>query len=77
MLVVFPGALSNGCRSFSNEHAVETDDTHWIVEAKMDKEMASVDVREKRDAALRWANYVSADPKVGKRWRYLLVGGAA
>ena len=53
--------------------AVEDEGTHWIVEAKMDKEMDSVDVRGKREAALRWANHVSADPSVGVRWRYLLV----
>lgn len=53
--------------------AVDADNTHWIIEAKMDKEIASVDVREKREAAMRWANHVGADPKVGTRWRYLLV----
>ena len=53
--------------------AVETDATHWIVEAKMDKEMESVDVQKKREAALRWANHVSTDEAVGKQWRYLLV----
>lgn len=53
--------------------AVDRDDTHWIVEVKMDKEMTSRDVQRKRDAALRWANHVSADEKVGTRWHYLLV----
>ncbi len=53
--------------------AVDRDDTHWVIEAKMDKEMGSGDVQGKREAARRWANYVSADEKVGVRWRYLLV----
>jgi len=53
--------------------AVDRDDAHWIIEVKMDKEMLSADVQEKRAAALRWANYVSGDDKVGTCWRYLLV----
>jgi type III restriction enzyme len=52
---------------------VETDSTHWVVEVKQDKEMTSADVQGKREAASRWANHVSADDKVGVRWRYLLV----
>jgi type III restriction enzyme len=51
---------------------IEADRTHWIVEVKMDKEMTTAAVRGKRDAAKRWANYVSADASVGKTWRYLL-----
>lgn len=52
---------------------VEADGTHWVVEIKMDKEMISADVQGKREAAQRWANYVTADASVGKAWRYLLV----
>lgn len=52
---------------------VEQDDTHWVVEVKQDKEMPTEAVKGKRDAAKRWANHCSADPKVGVRWRYLLV----
>jgi type III restriction enzyme len=52
---------------------IEADATHWVVEVKMDKEMESEDVKEKRDAARRWANYVTADEQVGAVWRYLLV----
>ena len=37
------------------------------------KEMTSADVLGKREAAKRWANYVSADASVGTPWRYLLV----
>jgi type III restriction enzyme len=52
---------------------IEIDGTHWIVEVKMNKEMTSADVLGKREAAKRWANYVSADASVGTAWRYLLV----
>ncbi len=52
---------------------VETDETHWVVEVKMDKEMTSADVQGKRDAAQRWANYVTVDDSAGTTWRYLLV----
>lgn len=55
---------------------IETDGTHWVVEVKMDKEMASEDVKGKREAARRWANYVTADESVGVTWRYLLVSEA-
>jgi hypothetical protein len=53
--------------------AIDRDDTHWLIEVKMDKEMASLDVQAKRDAARRWANHVNADEKVHTTWRYLLV----
>ena len=53
--------------------AIDTDDTHWLIEVKMDKEMDSIDVGGKRDAARRWANHVSADKKVDNPWSYLLV----
>lgn len=49
------------------------DGTHWVVEVKMDKEVGSDDVQGKRQAAMRWANYVTADDKVKATWRYLLV----
>jgi type III restriction enzyme len=52
---------------------IDSDGTHWVVEAKMDKEMSSEDVQGKREAAKRWANHVSADEAVGTTWRYLLV----
>ena len=50
---------------------IEDDGTHWIVEVKMN-EMMSADVLGKREAAKRWANYVTADERVGVTWRYLL-----
>ena len=52
---------------------IEGNATHWVVEVKMDKEVSSEDVRGKREAAMRWANHVSADGQVGATWRYLLV----
>ena len=33
--------------------------------------MDSATVKAKRDAARRWANYVTADEKVDVTWRYL------
>jgi type III restriction enzyme len=51
---------------------VEAAGTHWLIEAKMDKELESVDVKGKESAALRWANHVS--DKTGVPWRYALVG---
>ncbi|MDQ3380339.1 MAG: DEAD/DEAH box helicase family protein [Actinomycetota bacterium] len=52
--------------------ALDSAGTHWLVESKMDKELESSDVKGKENAALRWANHVSA--KTGVAWRYLLVG---
>ena len=49
------------------------DGTHWIVEIKMDKEVKSVDVQEKRKAARRWANYINVAGTGDAAWRYLLV----
>ena len=51
---------------------IDADRTHWVVEVKMDKEMDSANVKAKRDAARRWANYVTADEKVDVLWRDLL-----
>jgi type III restriction enzyme len=53
--------------------AIDRADTHWLIEVKMDKEMSSTDVKGKRDAARRWANYVNADEQVTVTWRYLLL----
>jgi type III restriction enzyme len=52
---------------------IDGDDTHWVVEVKMDKEVASGDVQGKREAARRWANHVNADPLGQVKWHYLLV----
>jgi type III restriction enzyme len=53
--------------------AVDKDDAHFLIEVKMDKEMASADVLGKRKAAKRWVNHVNASPKVQATWAYLLV----
>lgn len=53
--------------------AVDRSEVSWLVEVKMDKEMATPEVQGKRNAARRWANYVSADEKSGTEWRYLLL----
>jgi type III restriction enzyme len=55
---------------------IETKGDHWVVEVKMDKEMRSENVLGKREAAKRWANYVTADDQVDVTWRYLLVSEA-
>ncbi|MFV1991355.1 MAG: hypothetical protein ACC652_11520, partial [Acidimicrobiales bacterium] len=52
---------------------IESDESHWVVEVKMDKEVSSDEVVAKRQAAQKWANYVNADEKVDVTWRYLLV----
>lgn len=53
--------------------AVEKDATHWLIEVKSDKDSTAEDVKAKRTAALKWANHVSAAPKMnGVKWRYLL-----
>lgn len=46
---------------------------YWVVEVKSDKESPSDEVQAKREAAMRWANHVSADDRAGGVWRYLLV----
>jgi type III restriction enzyme len=53
--------------------AVDTKGVRWIVEVKMNKEMTSVEVQSKREAAIRWSQHVNADPKVTGTWHYLLV----
>jgi type III restriction enzyme len=55
---------------------IEKDDTHWVVEVKMDKEMTAADVLGKREAAIRWAKSVSASDEVDVPWRYLLISEA-
>jgi len=52
---------------------IDLDGTHWVVEVKMDKEMSSDDVKRKREAARRWANYVNSDEKTRAKWGYLIV----
>jgi len=69
-----PILWTDGGREYNPDFiAIDTEGTHWLIEVKMDKEMSTPDVKGKRDAARRWANHVSADEKVGVRWRYLLL----
>lgn len=72
-----PILWNSGGQQYNPDLLVITDDgVHWVVEVKMDKEVESEDVQAKREAAMRWANHVSADEKVGVQWRYLLVSEA-
>lgn len=50
----------------------EVDGGSWIVEVKSDRDMDSVEVQAKKEAAERWARRVNASGVCGK-WRYLLV----
>ena len=52
--------------------AVETEGTHWVIEPKADRDLASPTVQGKEIAATRWAQHVSS--QTGTEWRYLLVG---
>ena len=52
--------------------AVDNDGIHWVLEVKADRDMGAADVAAKRQAAIRWANYVSNDSAVGVPWRYAL-----
>lgn len=48
---------------------------HWIIEVKSEKDLATLDVQAKRQAAEKWAATVTADPaSEGIKWRYLLLG---
>jgi type III restriction enzyme len=53
---------------------VEGEGAHFVVEVKMQKEMKSGDVQDKRKAARRWANHVNKSAKVKPTWAYLLAG---
>ncbi len=66
--------LWTGGREYNPDFiAIDREQTHWVIEVKMDKDMETADVQGKREAARRWASYVSADDKVAVRWRYLLL----
>jgi type III restriction enzyme len=62
--------------SYNPDFLVAEDGERWVVETKADRDLATTNVQGKREAAQRWANHVSADPRVqerGERWHYLLV----
>ncbi len=53
---------------------VEKATDHLLVEVKADRDLASTDVRAKREAAQRWASYANDGlPDGSPRWSYLLV----
>ncbi|MGB6223907.1 MAG: DEAD/DEAH box helicase family protein [Pseudonocardiaceae bacterium] len=69
-----PILWTSGGREYNPDFLViESDRTHWVVEVKADKDVASVDVQQKRRAAKRWARHVTAAEEVEPTWRYLLV----
>jgi type III restriction enzyme len=66
--------LWSGAREYNPDFVVvDTDDIHWLIEVKMDKEMETPAVQGKREAARRWANHVSSDETVAAVWRYVLL----
>jgi hypothetical protein len=44
---------------------------HWVIETKSNKDLPTDEVQDKRQAALAWANTVTAD--TGTDWSYLLI----
>lgn len=52
---------------------VERDGTAYLVEIKADDWTEAADTKGKAEAARRWANEVSADPKAGREWKYLFL----
>lgn len=64
---------SAGSRYNPDFIVAEADRRHWVLEVKMDRDMASALVHGKREAAQRWAHHVNASPKVDAEWGYLLV----
>jgi type III restriction enzyme len=66
--------LFTGGRNYNPDFiVVQGEGLHDVLEVKMDREMGSATVLEKRDAAKRWANHVSADARVKDKWDYLLL----
>ena len=53
--------------------AVENDGTHLLIEVKADREIDSIDVTAKANAARRWANYVNGSGQTPADWKYLLL----
>jgi type III restriction enzyme len=59
-------------RYFPDFVVIDTNGTHWLVEAKSDRNAQDADVLRKSDAAERWARAVTDAEEYGV-WRYLLV----
>jgi type III restriction enzyme len=69
-----PILWTSGGREYNPDFlAIETDNTHWIIEVKADKDLTSTDSQGKRQAAKRWANHVTTAQETEHAWRYLLV----
>lgn len=64
---------SDGREYHADLVVVEHSDDRWVVEVKADRDVDTAEVKAKRDAAKRWANYVNTDGSAGGRWHYLLV----
>jgi type III restriction enzyme len=56
---------------------IDTEGTHWVVEAKADSEMSDVIVLAKRDAAVAWVNVVNASGTCPDKWGYVLTAESA
>lgn len=53
---------------------IGTDNHHWLIEVKGDRDITDATVLAKREAAKRWANYVNTSPEFrGQHWKYLLI----
>lgn len=59
-------------RYFPDFITLDTAGTHWVIEAKSDRNARDTDVIAKRDAANTWARSVNDDGSHGT-WRYLFV----
>ena len=57
--------------------AVENDGTHLLIEVKSDRDIDSIDVTAKAEAARRWVNYVNGSDKAPAQWNYLLLSETA
>ena len=53
--------------------AIENDGTHLLIEVKSDRDIGSIDVTAKANAARRWANFVNVSDEVLAPWQYLLL----
>ena len=54
--------------------AIDTSGDHWIIEVKADRDLESVVVGGKANAAREAVNHFNADDAVKANWHYLLVG---
>jgi len=66
---------AHNSKRYNPDFVVETDDTIYMVETKMQKDMESEEVKEKTKAALHYCSYASKFAKENgkKEWLYLLI----